>query len=175
MKENNLEISKEELRKAYHVQKMIYETEEKFLLKKILLYATKRVLDIRDVKEKISMYKNEELEDFVNKQYLVAVTELMNVVYNILNEPPYCFLFEDDIDLEDYVILEMEDMVLVNGLLLELKPYNSNNIDIDTILIALDESVFDYIQCLKEESDYSSGFDENEYVHITQSQEEIDE
>ena len=69
----------------------------------------------------------------------------------------------------------MEDMVLVNGLLLELKPYNSNNIDIDTILIALDESVFDYIQCLKEESDYSSGFDENEYVHITQSQEEIDE
>ena len=175
MKENNLEITKEELRKAYHVQKMIYETEEKFLLKKILLYATKRVLDIRDVKEKISMYKNEELEDFVNKQYLVAVTELMNVVYNILNEPPYCFLFEDDIDLEDYVILEMEDMVLVNGLLLELKPYNSNNIDIDTILIALDESVFDYIQCLKEESDYSSGFDENEYVHITQSQEEIDE
>ena len=175
MKENNLEITKEELRKAYHVQKMIYETEEKFLLKKILLYATKRVLDIRDVKEKISMYKNEELEDFVNKQYLVAVTELMNVVYNILNDPPYCFLFEDDIDLEDYVILEMEDMVLVNGLLLELKPYNSNNIDIDTILIALDESVFDYIQCLKEESDYSSGFNENEYVHITQSQEEIDE
>ena len=43
----------------------------------------------------------------------------MNVVYNILNEPPYCFLFEDDIELEDYVILEMEDMVLVNGLLLE--------------------------------------------------------
>lgn len=175
MKENNLEISKEELKKAYHIQKMIYETEEKFLLKKILLYATKRVLDIRDVKEKISLYKNKKLEDFVNEQYLVAVTELMNVVYNILNEPPYCFLFEDDIDLEDYVILEMEDMVLVNGLLLELKPYNSNNIDIDTILIALDESVFDYIQCLKEESDYSSGFDENEYVHITQSQEEIDE
>ena len=175
MKENNLEISKEELKKAYHIQKMIYETEEKFLLKKILLYATKRVLDIRDVKEKISLYKNKKLEDFVNEQYLVAVTELMNVVYNILNEPPYCFLFEDDIELEDYVILEMEDMVLVNGLLLELKPYNSNNIDIDTILIALDESVFDYIQCLKEESDYSSGFDENEYVHITQSQEEIDE
>ena len=154
---------------------MIYETEEKFLLKKILLYATKRVLDIRDVKEKISMYKNEELEDFVNKQYLVAVTELMNVIYNIINEPPYCFLFEDDIDLEDYIVLEMEDMVLVNGLLLELKPYNSNNIDIDTILIALDESVFDYIQWLKAESDYSSGFNENEYVHITQSQEEIDE
>ena len=132
-------------------------------------------MKIRDVKEKISLYKNKKLEDFVNEQYLVAVTELMNVVYNILNEPPYCFLFEDDIDLEDYVILEMEDMVLVNGLLLELKPYNSNNIDIDTILIALDESVFDYIQCLKEESDYSSGFNENEYVHITQSQEEIDE
>ena len=119
MKEVNLEISKEELRKVYNVQKMIYETEEKFLLKKILLYATKRVLDIRDVKEKISLYKNEKLEDFVNEQYLVAVTELMNVVYNILNEPPYCFLFEDDIELEDYVILEMEDMVLVNGLLLE--------------------------------------------------------
>ena len=34
MKEDNLEISKEELRKVYNVQKMIYETEEKFLLKK---------------------------------------------------------------------------------------------------------------------------------------------
>ena len=168
MKENNLEISKEELKKAYHIQKMIYETEEKFLLKKILLYATKRVLDIRDVKEKISLYKNEKLEDFVNEQYLVAVTELMNVIYNILNEPPYCFLFEDDIDLEDY-------MVLVNGLLLELKPYNTKNIDIDTILIVLDESIFDYIQCLKEESDYSSGVNENEYVYITQRQEDNDE
>lgn len=46
MKEDNLEISKEELRKVYNVQKMIYETEEKFLLKKILLYATKRVLEM---------------------------------------------------------------------------------------------------------------------------------
>ena len=72
MKEDNLEISKEELRKVYNVQKMIYETEEKFLLKKILLYATKRVLDIRDVK-KFSLYKNEKIEEFVNEQYLVLL------------------------------------------------------------------------------------------------------
>ena len=72
MKEDNLEISKEELRKVYNVQKMIYETEGKFLLKKILLYATKRVLDIRDVK-KFSLYKNEKIEEFVNEQYLVLL------------------------------------------------------------------------------------------------------
>ena len=39
MKEDNLEISKEELRKVYNVQKMIYETEEKFLLKNLILEA----------------------------------------------------------------------------------------------------------------------------------------
>lgn len=174
MKENDLEITKEELRETYHIQRRIYEIEEKFLLKKHLLLATERVLDIRDVKNKIAESKNKELKDLIMKQYLKAVTDLMDIVYSILNEPPFCFIFEEDIDLEDYIVLEMEDMVLVNGYLRELKPYNSNNIDLDTIFMALNESIFDYMNCLKEERDYSSEFDDA-YIQITEEQEEDDE
>lgn len=174
MEEKDLEITKEELRETYHIQRRIYEMEEKFLLKKHLLLATERVLDIRDVKNKIAESKNKELKDLIKKQYLRAVTDLMDIVYSILNEPPFCFIFEEDIDLEDYIVLEMEDMVLVNGYLRELKPYNSNNIDLDTIFMALNESIFDYINCLKEESDYSSEFDDD-YIQITEEQGEDDE
>lgn len=52
----------------------------------------------------------------------------------------------------------MEDMILVNGYLRELKPYNSNNINLDVIFMALNESIFDYINCIKAEGDYSSEF-----------------
>ena len=45
MKENN-NISKEELKNSYHIQRKIYEMEEKFLFEKHLLLATKKVLDI---------------------------------------------------------------------------------------------------------------------------------
>ena len=174
MKENDIEITKDELRETYHIQRRIYEMEEKFLFKKHLLLATERVLDIREVKEKIDESKNKELKDLIMKQYLKAVTDLMDIVYSLLNEPPFCFLFEEDIDLEDYIVLEMEDMVLVNGYLRELKPYNSNNINLDTIFMALDEAIFDYINCLKADEDYSKEFDDD-YIQITEEQEEDDE
>lgn len=174
MKENDIEITKDELRETYHIQRRIYEMEEKFLFKKHLLLATERVLDIREVKEKIDESKNKELKDLIMKQYLKAVTDLMDIVYSLLNEPSFCSLFEEDIDLEDYIVLEMEDMVLVNGYLRELKPYNSNNIDLDTIFMALDEAIFDYINCLKVDGDYSKEFDDD-YIQITEEQEEDDE
>ena len=68
----------------------------------------------------------------------------------------------------------MEDMVLVNGYLLELKPYNSENIDIDTIFMALDESIFHYINCLNNEKDYTKLF-EDDFIRITKNEEEEDE
>ena len=71
MKEDLVEISKEQLR---------------------------RLLDIRDLKNKNSKYKNKELEDLINSQYLNVVTDLMNIIYSILNESPFCFLFEDNKD-----------------------------------------------------------------------------
>ena len=68
MKEKNLEMTKEELRKSCHLQRKICEMEEKFLFKEHLLLATQRILDIRDVSAKIDELldedeKNEKLEE----------------------------------------------------------------------------------------------------------------
>ena len=65
-------------------------------------------------------------------------------------------------------------MVLVNGYIQELQPYNSSSINIDMILIALNEAIFEYINCIKNETEYSSGFDED-YVQIKDKQEDNDE
>lgn len=173
MEEKDLKITKDELRKAYHIQRRVYEMEERFLLRKHLLIATERVLDIRDIKERIVESKDKQLKDLIMEQYLKAVTDLMDIVYSLLNEPPFCFIFEEDIDLEDYIVLEMEDMALVNGYLKELKSYNSNNIDLDTIFVALNEAIFDYINCLKVGGDYSKEFDKD-FIQITEGMEEKD-
>lgn len=182
MKEKNLEMSKEELRKSCYLQRKICEMEEKHLFSEHLLFATQRVLDVRDAIEKIDELENkdedkkkiEELQDLIMEQYLRAVTDLMDIVYTLVNEPPFCFIFEEEISLDDYIVLEMEDMVLINGFLRELKTYNSNSIDLDTIFMALNESIFDYINCIRNEEDYSSQFEDN-YVDITEGQEGKDE
>lgn len=78
-----------------------------------------------------------------------SVNDLIDIVYSILSEPPFCFMFENDFELDNYIILEFEDMVLVNGYIQELQPYNSNSINTDMILIALNEAIFEYINCIK--------------------------
>ena len=173
MKEK-INISKEELKNSYHIQRKIFEMEEKHLLEKHLLFSTQRVLDIRDVRDSILKTDNKELKDLIDEQYLKSINDLMDVVFSIISEPPFCFIFEEEISLDDYIVLEMEDMVLINGFLRELKTYNSNSIDLDTIFMALNESIFDYINCIKNEEDYSSQFEDN-YVDITEGQEGKDE
>lgn len=172
--EKDLDISKEELKNSYHIQRKIFEMEEKFLFEKYLLLATKKVLDIRDLRNMITKDKNKKLKEIVNKQFFDSTIDLIDIIYSILNDPPYCFLFGDEIHLEDYIQLTLEDMVLVNGYLLELKPYNSENIDIDTIFMALDESIFHYINCLNDEKDYTELFDDD-FIQITENKEEEDE
>ena len=174
MKDNDIDISKERLKNSYHILRKVCDMEEKYLFKKHILLATQRVLDVRDARNMISKTKNKELQTLIDEQYLIAVNDLMDIVYSILNEPPFCFIFENDIELDDYIVLEFEDMVLVNGYLQELKPYNSRSINIDMIFIALNEAIFDYISCIKNEEEYSDGFDDD-YVQITDEQEEEDE
>lgn len=172
--EKNLYISKEELKNSYHIQRKIYEMEEKYLVEKQLFLATQRVLDIRDMRKLIKKTNNKELKSLIDEQYLKSVNDLMDIVYSMLSEPPFCFIFENDFELDDYIFLEFEDMVLVNGYIQELKPYNSNSINTEIILIALNEAIFEYIKCIKSETEYSSGFDED-YVQIKDKQEDNDE
>lgn len=172
MKEK-IDISKEELKNSYHIQRKIYEMEEKHLLEKHFLYATQRVLDIRDVRNIILKTDNKELMDLIDKQYLKSVNDLMDVVFSMISEPPFCFIFENDIELDNYIVLEYEDMVLINGYLQELKPYNSNGINMDMLMMALNEAIFEYVNCLQNEEDYTKGFDD--FVQITEEQEDEDE
>lgn len=174
MKENEIEVSKDELRETMYIQRRIYENEEKHLLKEHLLLATKRVLDARDLKAKLPE-DNKELIDLVEMQYLKSFSDLMDVVYCLINDFPYCYLFDNEIEKEDYIVLELEDMVLVNGFIRELKPYNSDSIDIDTIFMALNESIFDYMNHIENDEDYSKGFDKKEFIQITEDEVEEDE
>lgn len=171
---NKSDISKEELKNSYHIQRKIFEMEEKYLVKKQLFLATQRVLDIRDMRKLIQKTNNKELKCLIDEQYLKSLNDLMDIVYSMLSEPPFCFIFENDFELDDYIVLEFEDMVLVNGYIQELQPYNSSSINIDMILIALNEAIFEYINCIKNETEYSSGFDED-YVQIKDKQEDNDE
>jgi len=171
MKEKS-RMTKEQLRTAFYVQRKLCNEERKSLFKEYLLQATKRVLDIRDLKKKIT---EEKAFDLAEEQYLKAVKDLMDIVYSMLNDSPYCLLFCEDLGLEDYIILQGEDMVLVNGFLHELKPYNADSINNEVIIMALSEAIFDYIECISNGKDYSDGFDDYVQISITDEQEEEDE
>lgn len=172
MKDENIEVSKDELRESFHIQRRIFESEERFLFKEHLLLAVKRVLDVRDLRNIAQKEHSKSLKEEIEKQYLNSVKDLMNIVYSIFNDYPFCSLFENEIDKEDYIVLNMEDMVLVNGVIHELKPYNSDNINIDTIFIALDESLFHYINDIENDVNYADGFDENDFVEICEEEQE---
>ena len=68
----------------------------------------------------IKKTNNKELKSLIDEQYLKSVNDLMDIVYSMLSEPPFCFIFENDFELDDYIFLEFEDMVLVNGYIQEL-------------------------------------------------------
>ena len=97
----------------------------------------------------------------------------MDIVFSMISEPPFCFIFENDIELDDYIVLEFEDMVLINGYLQELKPYNSNSINIEMLFVALNEAIFEYVSCIQNEEDYTKGFED--FVQINNEQEDEDE
>ena len=77
MKEKS-RMTKEQLRTAFYVQRKLCNEEQKSLFKEYLLQATKRVLDIRDLKKKIT---EEKAFDLAEEQYLKAVKDLMDIVY----------------------------------------------------------------------------------------------
>ena len=167
------DISKEELKNSYHIQRKIFEMEEKHLLEKHLFFATQRVLDIRDARNIILTIDNNKLKELIDEQYLKSVNDLMDIVFSMISEPPFCFIFENDIELDDYIVLEFEDMVLINGYLQELKPYNSNSINIEMLFVALNEAIFEYVSCIQNEEDYTKGFED--FVQINNEQEDEDE
>lgn len=177
--ENNQEITKEELISLINAERKMSYFEEKCLFEKYLINAISRILDLRDLERNIIQeekrirkvinryaknYKNEKdvkkvfnkqekIIDLVSIRNLEAVSELMNIIDLMINDYRYKDLFKDDLtELEDYYQFEMEDMVFVNGVIRELKSYNSKNINISTIYEAINKAIKEYVECIENNS-----------------------
>ena len=143
-------------------------------MKKELLDNVARVLDLRDAFKTIisnnkktrkiinkyaKTYKKEkdikkiienmeEQEETIGYNYKYSVFSLMKIVFKIL----YAETFRKDLPVTKlWYDFDMEDMVLVNGLIRELKRFNSSNVTADDILGALNFSIYKYGRYLEKD------------------------
>ena len=193
MKEE-INLTKKELVELIAQERRLNCMEEYHIVRKELLYKVERILDLRDVfkaaksnnrktKKIINKYaKNykkekdirkiienvENQEIAVSDSYISAVFDLMKCIFKIIfNE-----IFRNDLLLiENWYDFDMEDMVLVNGLIKELKYFNSSNITVEDIFAALNLSIFKYTKCLKDNIKYIDTFEKSfPYVEVKKKQ-----
>lgn len=196
---NLLNFTQEELFRYIQMQRRIYALEEYQLMKTDLLNKVKRVLDFRDLikitesnckktrkiinkyakqykkeSDTKKLFKKQEVEEeFIGNRHLFAVMDLMELVYKILHTDS----FEKDLPaLEKWYEFEMEDMVLVNGVIKGLKYADSSNVSEEDILNAINDAVEQYITCIEYNADYEDTFEQSfPYVYINKKKENADE
>ena len=195
----NLEFTNEELIEFIHTQRRMMCMEEYYLIRKELLDKVKRVLDLRDLvkitasnhkktRKIINKYakqsrkepdtkklfkKQQVEEEMIATRYLHSVMGLMEIVYKIL----YTDAFEKDLPaLEKWYEFEMEDMILVNGLVKGLKYYNSLDVTEDDVIGALNFAVEQYVECIENNTEYADIFDKSfPFVQLNKEEENADE
>lgn len=177
-----LEFTQEELIRYIQMQRRIYALEEYQSMKTDLLDRVKRILDLRDlmkitmsnhkrVRKVINKYakpckkeadikkllkKHELEENMVGTRYVSSVMNLMELVYKIL----YTEAFEKDLPtLEKWYEFEMEDMVLVNDIIRQLKYFDSFDVSEEDVLGALNYAVEQYVNCIENNIEYADTFD----------------
>ena len=193
MKEE-LELTQKELVELLAKERRLNCMEEYYTMKKELLDNVARVLDLRDAFKTIisnnkktrkiinkyaKTYKKEkdirkvianmeEQEETIGHNYAYAVFNLMKIVFKIL----YAETFRKDLPVTKiWYDFDMEDMVLVNGMIAELKRFNSSNVTAEDILDALNFSIYKYSRCLEEKIKYIETFEKSfPYVVIKKSQ-----
>ena len=196
---NLLNFTQEELFRYIQMQRRIYALEEYQLMKTDLLNKVKRVLDFRDLikitesnckktrkiinkyakqsrkeSDTKKLFKKQQVEEeMIATRYLHSVMGLMEIVYKIL----YTDAFEKDLPaLEKWYEFEMEDMILVNGLVKGLKYCNSLDVTEDDVIGALNFAVEQYITCIEYNADYEDTFEKSfPYVYINKKKENADE
>lgn len=196
---NLLNFTQEELFRYIQMQRRIYALEEYQLMKTDLLNKVKRVLDFRDLikitesnckktrkiinkyakqckkeSDTKKLFKKQEVEEeFIGNRHLFAVMDLMELVYKILHTDS----FEKDLPaLEKWYEFEMEDMVLVNGVIKGLKYADSSNVSEEDILNAINDAVEQYITCIEYNANYEDTFEKSfPYVYINKKKENADE
>ena len=195
----NLEFTNEELIEFVHTQRRMMCMEEYYLIRKDLLDKVKRVLDLRDLvkitasnhkktrkiinkyakqsrkeSDTKKLFKKQQLEEeMIATRYLHSVMGLMEIVYKIL----YTDAFEKDLPaLEKWYEFEMEDMILVNGLVKGLKYYNSLDVTEDDVIGALNFAVEQYVECIENNTEYADIFDKSfPFVQLNKEEENADE
>ena len=196
---NLLNFTQEELFRYIQMQRRIYALEEYQLMKTDLLNKVKRVLDFRDLikitesnckktRKIINKYakqsrkeldtkklfkKQQVEEEMIATRYLHSVMGLMEIVYKIL----YTDAFEKDLPaLEKWYEFEMEDMILVNGLVKGLKYCNSLDVTEDDVIGALNFAVEQYVECIENNTEYADIFDKSfPFVQLNKEDENADE
>ena len=195
----NLEFTNEELIEFIHTQRRMMCMEEYYLIRKDLLNKVKRVLDLRDLvkitasnhkktrkiinkyakqsrkeSDTKKLFKKQQVEEeMIATRYLHSVMGLMEIVYKIL----YTDAFEKDLPaLEKWYEFEMEDMILVNGLVKGLKYYNSLDVTEDDVIGALNVAVEQYVECIENNTEYADIFDKSfPFVQLNKEEENADE
>lgn len=174
----NLEFTNEELIEFIHTQRKMMCMEEYYLIRKDLLDKVKRVLDLRDLvkitasnhkktrkiinkyakqsrkeSDTKKLFKKQQVEEeMIATRYLHSVKGLMEIVYKIL----YTDAFEKDLPaLEKWYEFEMEDMILVNGIVKGLKYFNSLDVTEDDVIGALNFVVEQYVECIENNTEYN--------------------
>ena len=183
MKEE-LELKQKELLELIAQERRLNCMEEYYTMKKELLDNVARVLDLRDAFKTIisnnkktrkiinkyaKTYKKEkdikkiienmeEQEETIGYNYKYSVFSLMKIVFKIL----YAETFRKDLPVTKlWYDFDMEDMVLVNGLIRELKRFNSSNVTADDILGALNFSIYKYGRYLEKDIEYTDMFEKS--------------
>jgi hypothetical protein len=195
-KRNFDEFTTEELLRCIQTERRIFWLEEYHLIRHDLLDKVKRTLDLKNImdmtlsndkrvrnvinkyakpckreKDTKKMFKKlEDMESYIGRAYVDSVMDIMELVYKIL----YTEAFDKDMpSLEIWYEFEMEDMVLVNDIIRDLKGFNSLNVDEDDILKSLDRAVTNYVYCIDNGIDYPSTFDSKFlYVNIKKEEQE---
>lgn len=191
-----LEFTQEELIRYIQMQRRIYALEEYQSMRTDLLDRVKRILDLRDlmkitmsnhkrVRKVINKYakpckkeadikkllkKHELEENMVGTRYVSSVMNLMELVYKIL----YTEAFEKDLPtLEKWYEFEMEDMVLVNDIIRQLKYFDSFDVSEEDVLGALNYAVEQYVNCIENNIEYADTFDTSfSFVQIRKEEKE---
>ena len=183
MKEE-LELKQKELLELIAQERRLNCMEEYHTMRKELLDNVARVLDLRDAFKTIisnnkktrkiinkyaKTYKKEkdikkiienmeEQEETIGYNYKYSVFSLMKIVFKIL----YAETFRKDLPVTKlWYDFDMEDMVLVNGLIRELKRFNSSNVTADDILGALNFSIYKYGRYLEKDIEYTDMFEKS--------------
>lgn len=193
------DLTNEELINFIHTQRKIMCMEEYSLEKNNLLNIVRRILDLRDLmkltksnngktRKVINKYaksfkkednvkkllkKQKHDEDIIELMYISSMMYLMELVHKIISMES----FEKDLPaLEKFYEFEMEDMVLVNSLIRELKYRDSLNVTEEDTLEALNQAIYEYTYCIENDMEYINIFEPSfNFVTISKAEEDNDE